>query len=231
MPKLTLHTAESLALKLRADLGINSTEAVHMKTLIRKENILTLYRPMSEHAYGLSLRHGDYKFMLINSNCTRGRQHFTIAHEFYHLYIEENPKPHICCDGKTEEEYNADLFASAFLMPRDAIFAYIPTDEIRNKKVSLSIILKLEQYFSVSRTALLIRLDKLGVLTKQNYDELKSFSPMQSAISYGYDTSLYKSGNENLVIGDFGTIARSLFDAGKISEGHYMELLNQIGNE
>ena len=27
--------------------------------------------------------------MLINSNQPRGRQHFTIAHELYHLFIEE----------------------------------------------------------------------------------------------------------------------------------------------
>jgi hypothetical protein len=40
---------------------------------------------------------------------------------------------------------------------------------------------------------------------------------------------LYKDGNHKLVIGDFGTYARKLYDEEKISEGHYMELLNIIG--
>ena len=44
----------------------------------------------------------------------------------------------------------------------------------------------------------------------------------------GYDRSLYQSGNEGLIIGDFGAKARELYDKEKISEGHYMELLNMI---
>ena len=38
-----------------------------------------------------------------------------------------------------------------------------------------------------------------------------------------------KKGNENMVIGDFGEKARRLFEENKISEGHYVELLNMIG--
>jgi hypothetical protein len=52
---------------------------------------------------------------------------------------------------------------------------------------------------------------------------------MRTAREYGYDVSLYNLGNEGLVIGDFGEKARKLFDAEKISEGHYLELLHKIG--
>ena len=51
---------------------------------------------------------------------------------------------------------------------------------------------------------------------------------IQSAQSYGYDTSLYKEGNHGLVIGDYGEKAKTLFDEGRISEGHYLELLDKI---
>lgn len=40
---------------------------------------------------------------------------------------------------------------------------------------------------------------------------------------------LLDSGNEGRVIGDFGEKARKLFEADKISEGHYRELLHKIG--
>lgn len=227
--KITLDEAENLAKKLRSDLGLSLDGPIHTKTILRKENILTAYRPMSIDAYGLSLKCGDYKFMLINSNNMRGRQHFTIAHELYHLYLEDNPKPHLCTNGKSPEEYNADLFASAFLMPVEGIYKNIPTEELREKQISLATIIRLEQYFSVSRLALLVRLDKLKLLKKGQFEVLKSVSPMQSAREHGYDLSLYKKGNEDMFIGDFGTIARRLFDDEKISEGHYVELLNQIG--
>ena len=48
------------------------------------------------------------------------------------------------------------------------------------------------------------------------------------ATAYGYDISLYQEGNENVTLGDFGEKARRLFDAGRISEGHYVELLNML---
>ena len=47
----------------------------------------------------------------------------------------------------------------------------------------------------------------------------------------GYDLSLYYKGNENLVLGDYGTKAKRLFDEERISEGHYIELMRKIGYE
>jgi len=48
------------------------------------------------------------------------------------------------------------------------------------------------------------------------------------ATEYGYDLSLYQPGNEGMVIGDFGEKARLLFEQERISEGHYVELLNLL---
>ena len=231
MVKLNLQQAERLAQKLRADFGLNDSEPIHVKTILRKENIVTMYLPLSEDVFGLSLKHEGHRFMLINCTRTRGRQHFTIAHELYHLYLEDNPSPHICCNGKNTSEVNADMFASAFLMPSTGINANIPTIEIKNKSISLATIIRLEQYFSVSRMALLIRLQKLNLLSQSQFDEYSQTHAIQTAKEYGYDVSLYKPGNLNLVLGDFGTLARTLFDQEKISEGNYLELLNQIYNE
>lgn len=228
MSRLNIQQAERLAQKLRADMGLNDSEPIHTKTILRKENIVTMYLPLSENVYGLSLKHEGHKFMLINSTRTRGRQHFTIAHELYHLYVEDNPSPHICSNGKDTTEKNADMFASAFLMPSNGINANIATVEIKNKNISLATIIRLEQYFSVSRKALLIRLRNLNLLSQSQFDEYCQTYPIKTAKDYGYDISLYKSGNTNLVLGDFGTLARTLFENDIISEGNYFELLNQI---
>ena len=124
MKKLAKEAIEQLALKMRMQAGLNPSEPIHTKTLLRKLGIMVIYRPMSEKACGLSMCSSDRrsKFMLINSNNSRGRQHFTICHELFHLYYDEEPKPHICGTPGMEKdpaEINANAFASALLLPQN----------------------------------------------------------------------------------------------------------------
>lgn len=234
MKKLTSDAAENLSRKFRADVGFSAVEPISTKSILRKKNILTIYKPLSDNFYGLSLKsNGGNCFMLINSNTTRGRQHFTVGHELYHLFYDGNPAPHVCgedFDGKETSEKNADLFASALLMPKEGILQFTSPEEITRKNVTLANVIKLEQYYAVSRQSLLFRLKALDLLTQSNLQNLLQIPVVESAKQYGYDIALYKKGNENLVIGDFGEKARTLYDSGKISEGHYLELLNLIAN-
>lgn len=224
--------AERQAVQFRQDAGLSGTEPLNIKSLLLKLKVVTLFRPLSDEFSGMSLKdNSDHRFMLINSNQPKGRQHFTIAHELFHLFIEISPKPHKCMaeDGvKNSIEQQADMFASILLMPEDGINQMLPKTELENSDVSLASIIMLEHYFSVSRAALLNRLVNLKLITNQQKDFFKTLPVIQTAQEYGYDTSLYKSGNQNLVIGDFGEKARKLFDMDKISEGHYIELMNKI---
>jgi Zn-dependent peptidase ImmA (M78 family) len=231
MKRLSINGAEALANKMRVYAGISLTEPVNIKTLLRKMGIQAMYRPMSEESYGICIKTDIAKFILVNSNTTRGRQHFTIAHELFHLFFDENPRPHICGVSTDPVEKDANLFASALLMPREGLYASISDDELRHHKLSISTVLKLEQLYGVSRKAMLCRLKDIGALSEATFKALDSVGARESAIAYGYDTSLYEKGNEGVVIGDFGEKARILFDQGKISEGHYMELLNMWSDD
>lgn len=95
----------------------------------------------------------------------------------------------------------------------------------------MSTVLRMEQFFQVSRSTLLVRLRDMELLSESQYNTLRDIPVKDSARQYGYDMSLYQGGNEGLLIGDFGDKARRLFDDGKISEGHYIELLNMITYE
>ena len=235
MKKLTKEAIEQLALKTRADAGVNPTEPIHTKTLLRKLGVMVMYRPLSERACGLSMRSadGEMRFMLINSNNSRGRQHFTICHELFHLYYDEEPKPHVCGTPGLEKdpsEINANAFASALLLPPAGVLAQIPPEEIKMRRVTMATMLRLEQLFGVSHQSLCYCLRHMRLLTE---DELQGHLEESKRIQliaaeYGCDTSLYKSGNEGVVIGDFGEKARRLFDMERISEGHYVELLNLL---
>ncbi len=235
MKRLAKETIEQLALKLRSDVGLGPTEPIHTKTLLRKLGIIVFYRPLSDKACGLSMRSADGsgKFMLVNSNNSRGRQHFTICHELFHLYYDDDPKPHICGTPGMEKEsaeLNANAFASALLLPQEGMMQSIPSEEIKNRHISIATLLRMEQLFGVSHQALCYRLRNLGLISEEELQNHKSENRdiQEIAAEYGYDLSLYQSGNEGVVIGDFGEKARLLFEQERISEGHYVELLNLL---
>lgn len=232
MSKLTVETAENLAIKMRSRLQMSLTEPVNAKTILRILGILTLYRPLSDTLYGLSAKSADnrFRFILINSNSTRGRQHFTIAHELYHLYFDPSPHSHFCKEGNLDDsERAANLFARALLMPKAGIMKSISDDELLSGKISLTTVLNLGALYGVSHKALLVRLKELKLISPSTFETYKAVRVMKEAELRGLDTSLYKSGNDGVVIGDFGAKARELFEKDIISEGHYWELLNKIG--
>ena len=80
MKKLTIETAEELALKMRMMLRVGASEPLNMKTALRQLNIMTIYRPLSDGTWGLSLKSNDGK-MLTTSCCiaTNKHEHFTIV--------------------------------------------------------------------------------------------------------------------------------------------------------
>jgi len=221
------------AFDFRINQSLNDVEPINCKSLLLKLNVLTVYRPLSDDFSGMCLRKGDLMFILLNSNQTRGKQHFTIAHEFYHLFFQDDFKPHACNPGNTKgvdaNEKMADAFASELLLPEMGLKKMIPLNELDQKEISISTILILENYFSVSHSALLIRLRNLDLITSKQYDLFSNLRIKQTAKEYGFGLSLYESGNEGVVIGDYGIKAKQLFSDMKISESHYYELMNSIG--
>jgi Zn-dependent peptidase ImmA (M78 family) len=234
MSRLSIATIERYTKDFRVNyIDTDLDSPINIKTVLTKLGVLALIRPLSEGLCGLSIRSTtDYRFMLINSNNNIGRQHFTVAHELYHLYYGTNTVPHICrLGGKEPEEVNADSFASALLMPEKGLIQQLPGEEYRNGKISMATLLRTERVFGVSHDALLIRLLKLHIINDATYQQFKSVTITSEAARYGYDTALYRPGNNGLYIGTLGEMAKKEFDRGKISEGHYLEILNMLPNE
>ena len=132
MSRLSIATIERYAKDFRVNyIDTDLDSPINIKTVLTKLGVLALFRPLSEGLCGLSIRSTtDDRFMLINSNNNIGRQHFTVAHELYHLYYGTNTVPHICrLGGKEPEEVNADSFASALLMPEKGLIQQLPGEE------------------------------------------------------------------------------------------------------
>ena len=231
MPRITAQDIELFARKLRADSGLSEKEPIHVKTLICKLGVITKYRPLSKKSYGLSLQTADhkFKFILVNSNSSRGRQHFTIAHELYHLYFDPNPSPHICeADERDRTERLANTFASALLLPSLGVMEMIPKEELQSGEIRIPTVLRLEQYFSVSHEAMVNRLNTLKIISDDQKEKHKAISITDEAMKYGFDLALYRPGNKNLLLGDYGEKLQELYSKGDISEGHYLELRKHI---
>lgn len=224
---------DKYASKFRAKNGYSNTESIHLKSLLHKLGVIAVFRPLEMDISGMAIKVGNSnRFMLINTARTVGHQHFTICHELYHLFIQENFQYQVCSTGifnkKDKEEFNADSFASKFLMPEEGVISLIPDSELANKKISLATVLRIEQYFSCSRTALLYRLHELGLLKKQQLEDYKQ-DVRKSAMDHGYSLKLYERDFQEEVIGDYGGLARKLFEEGSISESHYYSLLEDLG--
>ncbi len=225
---------EKKAIAFRQGNGFSLTEPIRLKSLLLKKNVLTIFKPLSEAFSGMAVRVKDHRFMMVGTNQSIGRQHFTIGHELYHLFIQENFTSQKCNTGtfdkKDIEEYRADWFSAFLLLPEDGILQMIPDEELvkRGRVISLQTLLKIEHFYSVSRRALLFRLLKLRLIDDKQYN-FYTTGIKKGAAQNGYQTHLYEHGNENEIVGDYGILANELFTNEKISESHYLEMMNAIG--
>lgn len=225
---------EVRANKFRDRIGISNADPIDLYKVLLELNVLTNFRALGHEFSGMALKAGEERFVMVNSNQTKARQHFTIGHELYHLFVQPNFSFMMCnvgrFDKRDREEYNADVFSSYLLMPEAGVLNMIPEVELaRGGEISLPTIVKLEQHFGVSRRALLVRLDRLKLIDYQAYCQKYSTNIKRSANELGYSTRLYESGSDYKVIGDYGTICKKLFESEVISESHYFNLMNDIG--
>ena len=223
---------EKAAAEFREKYGYNSFTPIRIKSLLMSLDVLAVFRKMEGSFSGMAVRFENQNFMLINSAHSIGRQHFTILHEIYHLFVQKDFDQIICKEEinpkEKKDENNANYFASNILLPRDGLLGLIPKEELKKDKISVNTILKIENYFSCSHSALIVRLRQLDFISDKFMQDIKTDIKIL-AMQYGYETKLYEPGNDNLVIGDYGVKAKKLFDNNIISRTHYIELMRELG--
>lgn len=97
-------------------------------------------------------------FIFLNTFKTSERSRFDAVHELGHLILHKHGGPQ-----QKIAEYEANTFASSFLMPMADVCAYIPYVN------SLNDIIKLKKRWGVSAAALLFRLNKVGIVSAWQY--------------------------------------------------------------
>ncbi len=189
--KLDLNTK---AQELREMLGEDANSPVDVFSLASQIDELTIvYYPLGENISGMCVANEKVKLIAINSTMSYGRQRFSLAHEFYHLYYDESSGFNVCSkkfDSTNEVEKKADQFASYFLAPYKSLRAMVKKN-CDGEIPSLQNIIELEQYFGMSHQAMLWRMVSEGYLTRIQLDAY-SFGVISTAKGLGYADKLYK---------------------------------------
>lgn len=168
---------------IEAQIGRNADGRREIPRELRKRieslGILTLRRTDLKHlrVRGLCIAVFPLPVLVIGSEAPTGEA-FTLAHELAHLLIRQSaisgPIPRTGGDAekrRTEEWCNR--FASAFLMPRAAVTAYLAPPKKPRSEISDDEIHRAALHFGVSDHAMLIRLVHLGYVTANFYWNVK----------------------------------------------------------
>lgn len=227
------------AVELRSIFSIDEYTPIDIDNIVSSQKDITfLSFPMSDNICGISKKDSNNKIIAINSNHNLGRQRFTFAHELYHLFFQKDFSFSVCVSKTkpTIEKY-ADVFASYFLMPQNALYKYLKDNLLKefNEECKLDItfknVVQIEQYFQISHLALLTRLKGEKIITESQKEEYQD-GITSYAKSLGYDDKLYKKPQKtNCTTGKYLNIVEKLYNSGIINDRDREEYLLDVGIE
>ncbi len=229
MDKMDLRTR---AERIRRKFGEDLSSPIDIFSLVKGIDRLTLvFYPLGQNISGACIKRPTSMVIALNSVMTLGRQRFTLAHELYHLFFDDDMETTICptkIDSGDKIEREADRFASYLLIPPVALDEQLQSsDSNSDQKLCIDEVVRLEQYFGVSRKAMLFRLQEEHFITKDEALGMES-NVIMSASRRGYDTSLYRPLPDDQLrktLGYYITKAEQLYAEEKISTGKYEEFL------
>jgi Zn-dependent peptidase ImmA (M78 family) len=219
---------------LRKKLGEDGDSPVDIFALAQSiEGLTIVYYPLGENLSGMCIKGQKGNCVIaINSAMTLGRQRFSLAHEFYHLYYDDSMVS-VCAkkiDSGKDVERAADMFASYFLMPEPALLMMAKRLAEKHLKthITLDDIIQIEQYFGVSHQAAVYRLMHTAFLSEDEGNSYLQEEVRRRAESLGYRSDLYLPSQEAMQYMTYGNYikqAEQLLARGLVSDGKYEQLL------
>ncbi len=233
MARIAEYTIEEEANGLRSRFGLDDRLPVDLEGLLVKQGVLTVFTKMSEDFSGMCLKYDkDTNFILVNSDMALGRQNFTIAHELYHLFVQDENefKVHSCdvLNPQSPIEKHANTFASYFLLPQAGVLEMMKKINCDRKTVNAAHIITMCAYFGVSYKAMLVRINKILRMPQDHLERLNTIQPIKAAKEFSLSREVFEKPKEEKVIGDYSSKAQALYESERISKGHLIELLNEI---
>ena len=225
--KLDINTK---AQELRELFGEDANSPVDIFPIVNQIEDLTLvFYPLGENISGMCVRDSEIKLIAVNSAMSYGRQRFSLAHELYHLYFDDESGFNVCSkkfDPKSENEKCADQFASYFLAPYISLKTMIKKT-VGKDRFTLQDVIFLEQYFGMSHQAMLWRLLSERYISSKQFDAYGE-GVISFAKRLGFDDKLYKAASIDSQKKTYGYYLKQVEELRKkdiVSSGKIDELL------
>jgi Zn-dependent peptidase ImmA (M78 family)/transcriptional regulator with XRE-family HTH domain len=225
--------AVQVAASERQRLGLNELDPIVNVFQLLEEQGVRIFRYHVEHdeVFGISAFSPKYgPCILLNAANTIERQIFSLAHEYGHLLMHrryyQSSEPSAGLDKEHPLEIMANHFAASFLVPAAALREVFLRD-IGQKKIGLEDIVFLKRYFKASAQMLLRRLRDIGLVPKQDADnlaaELEKRVPAKQEFVPLNDDVL----RDWTAVSRFQHLARKAALEGMVSLGKLAELTNR----
>ena len=231
-----------MAQQVRAEAGIGTEPVTDIFSLMERLDIIYLRYPLGDRAIeGYAARRGGRNVVFTNNSYPRGKEIFTAAHEIAHLYLDVPGTDlivdeTITFDTTSVRETRANYFAAHFLMPTPAVVGFmIDFIGVEPKSVTAKDLVALQQHFRVSYKTALIRLNALGLITKEAYEKAALYGGCASLTELvkrcGYETELLVADNKIHVPAGVVQKAIELYEQERIPFGSIAYFLKIMGRE
>ncbi len=155
-------TPSYIAQYIRKFLGLKDEPVRDINSILERNGVIVIELEADTDLFdGVSfLTDEGYPIIIINKSFSNDRKRFTVAHELGHI-IMHCSSSFLIPDYRDKED-EANIFASEFLMPSDAI-----KNSLRNLKPSH--LVELKRYWLTSIASIVRRAKDLGCITYEKY--------------------------------------------------------------
>ena len=218
--------ADSLAEEVRDELGLGDFPASTLvKVLEEKYGIKFFFENLDGNGSAATCVDEFGTCILIGSNEVPWRQHFSIAHELFHI-ITWSKELFFDIQGDEElwkkNEELANAFAGGLLVPSESL-----TREVRNLakngKLSSASIVAMARQFGVSLQALLWRMARLNLIPRKAVEQSLNDTEL---LALDRSSKVEISQTDYSLSSRFVRIAYLAYEGGKISRGRLAKMLS-----
>lgn len=195
-PLTDVRQASTQALRVREYYKLGQDAVPELYAFLDEQRILVYkgYLPKESGIWGAFYRHPRLGFsVFVNVNSTPGRQTFTLAHELAHALYHYHLSGIVCRrKGLSPEEVEVERFANAwaahFLVPGKALKEQLK----RLGELSPETALLLANYFRVSYTFVLFRLQNEGLIGKEERETWGRYRLEDLALRVGIPYEIFR---------------------------------------
>lgn len=177
---------EKTAADLRGYLNIGNAPALDLFKILEQRGMKVILRPLPDSkVWGFSITNKELGHAIfVNTQSTRERQLFTLAHELGHIVMDRDHTATVLTEKKSKDgdakeqeilaEARANAFAAAFLMPELEVktaLLNLGVSEGAQQEISTATIDYLRKQFGVSYDAMLWRLVNLKIINKKEREK------------------------------------------------------------